>query len=151
MLYSRTLFCPFYFFLFLFFLGLHLQHMKVYRLGVKSELHLLAYATATATPDPSGVCNLHCSSQQHPIFNPLSKARDRTRILMDTSWVLNPLSYNGETDRNNGLNPARTHIGTWTHVLGLKPKQNPGWILNSHPGAQTQEKSILGLEPTVLN
>ena len=28
--------------------GLHLQHMKVPRLGVQSELQLLAYATATA-------------------------------------------------------------------------------------------------------
>ena len=27
------------------------------------------------------------SSQQHQILNPLSKARDKTRVLMDTSWV----------------------------------------------------------------
>lgn len=31
------------------FLALHLQHMEVHRLGVESELHLQAYATATAT------------------------------------------------------------------------------------------------------
>ena len=31
----------------------------------------------------------------HPILNPLSKARDGTHILMDTIWVHNPLSYNG--------------------------------------------------------
>ena len=30
----------------------------------------------TATQDPSHVCNLHHSSQQHGILNPLSKARD---------------------------------------------------------------------------
>ena len=30
------------------FLGLHLQHMDVSRLGVKSELQLPAYTTATA-------------------------------------------------------------------------------------------------------
>ena len=41
------------------FLGLNLQHMEVPRLGVKSELQLLAYTTAIATPDPSGVCDLH--------------------------------------------------------------------------------------------
>ena len=35
------------------FLGLNLQHMEVPRLGVKWELQLLAYATATATPDAS--------------------------------------------------------------------------------------------------
>ena len=33
------------------FLGPHLQHMEVPRLGVKSELLLLAYATGTATQD----------------------------------------------------------------------------------------------------
>ena len=41
---------------FLFFSGLHLQHMEVPRLGVKSELQLpaytTAYATATATQNP---------------------------------------------------------------------------------------------------
>ena len=39
------------FFLF-FFLGLHLWHMEVPRLGAESELWLLAYTTATATLDP---------------------------------------------------------------------------------------------------
>ena len=45
-------------------LGLHLQHMEVPRLGIKSELQPLACATATAMPDPSHVCSLHHSSQQ---------------------------------------------------------------------------------------
>ena len=34
------------------FLGLHSQHMEVPRLGVESELRLLAYTTATATATP---------------------------------------------------------------------------------------------------
>ena len=54
------------------------------RLGVILELLLLAYTTATATPDPSLVGNLRCSSQQCWILNPLSEARDQTRVLMDT-------------------------------------------------------------------
>ena len=58
------------------FLGLHPEHMEVPSLGVKSELYLLAYATATAMRDPSHVCNLHHSSWQHRIPNPLSEARD---------------------------------------------------------------------------
>ena len=33
-------------------LGPHLRHMEFPRLGVKSELQLLAYATATAMSDP---------------------------------------------------------------------------------------------------
>ena len=46
------------------FLGLHLQHMEVPRVGVKSELQLPAYTTATETPDLSHVCDLHHSSSQ---------------------------------------------------------------------------------------
>ena len=38
--------------------------------------------TATATPDLSHVCDLHHSSQQSQILNPLSKARDQTPNLM---------------------------------------------------------------------
>ena len=58
--------------------------MEVPRLGVKSELHLLAHTTATATRDPSFVCNLYHSSWQCGILYSLSKARDWTHVLMDT-------------------------------------------------------------------
>ena len=56
--------------------------MEVPGLGVKLERQ--AYPTATATLDPGGICDLCCSSWQHWILNPLSKARDRTYILMET-------------------------------------------------------------------
>ena len=59
--------------------------MEVPRLGVQSELYPLATATATAMWDPSHVCDLHHSSQQRQIPNPLSEARDQTHILMDPS------------------------------------------------------------------
>ena len=85
----------FFFFFFLVSLGLHPQYMKVPRLGVESELQLPAYCTATATPDPSHICDPHLSSQQQQILNPLNKARGWTRILMDTSRVLNPLNHSG--------------------------------------------------------
>ena len=68
--------------------------MEVPRLGVELELQLAAYTTATAMWDLSCAYDLHHSSQQCQIFNLLSKVRDQTRILMDTSWVLNPLSHN---------------------------------------------------------
>ena len=80
----------FFFSFFLFsslFLGLHLRHTEVPRVGVKLELQLSAYATATATWDPILICYLHLSSRQHRIFNPLHEARDQTHILMDTSQV----------------------------------------------------------------
>ena len=61
--------------------------MEVSRLKVRSELQLLAYTTATATLEPSHICDLHCRSRQCQILNPLSRARDQTHILMDTSQV----------------------------------------------------------------
>ena len=56
--------------------------MNVPGLGVELELQLPAYATAT--PDPSLICDLHCSLWQHWILNPLSEAKDRACILADT-------------------------------------------------------------------
>ena len=57
--------------------------MEVPRLGVKSELQLPAYATATAVQDPSLICNpSHKMWQLDPY--PLSEAGDGTHILMDT-------------------------------------------------------------------
>ena len=66
---------------------LHLRHMEVPRLGAELELQLPAYATATATWDPSLICDLHHSSWQHQILNPLSKAKDPTCNLMVPSWI----------------------------------------------------------------
>ena len=67
-----------YFFIFLsfVFLGPHLWHMEIPRLGVHSELQLPACTTATATPDPSRVFDLHPSSWQRQILNPLGESRD---------------------------------------------------------------------------
>ena len=61
-----------YFFFFVFFFfppGLHRRHMKVPRLGVRLELQLPAYTTATVTPDPSCFYDLHHSSRQQWILN----------------------------------------------------------------------------------
>ena len=45
------------------------------------------YTTATVTADLGHVCNLHHSSQQHPILNPLIEARNQTRDFMAPSWI----------------------------------------------------------------
>ena len=45
------------------------------------------YARATATQDPSLVCDLHHNSQRRQILIPLSKARNGTRNLMVPSWI----------------------------------------------------------------
>ena len=82
-------FCLFFFLSlslsFFFFLGPHPQHMEVPRPGVKLERQLPA--TATAVQDPDQVCNLYHSSWQCRTHNPLSKARDWTRVLLDTSQL----------------------------------------------------------------
>ena len=44
------------------FLGPHLRHMGIPKLGVESELQVPAYTTATATQDLSHISNLHHSS-----------------------------------------------------------------------------------------
>ena len=66
---------------------LPLRHMEVPRVGAESELQLPAYATVKAMPDRSCLCSLHHSSGQCQILNTLSKARDQTHILLDTSLV----------------------------------------------------------------
>ena len=77
------------------FWGSHLQHVEVPRPAVKSKLQLPAYASATALQDASCICNLHHSSWQHRMLNPLSEARDRTHILIDTSHVHNLMCHDG--------------------------------------------------------
>ena len=74
------------FFFFFFFLRWYLRHMEVPRLGVSSELHLSAYATATARRDLSHVCDLHHSSWPCWVLNPPSEARDQTHVLWLLVW-----------------------------------------------------------------
>ena len=69
----------------------HRKHMEIPRLAVEWELQLLVYTTVML--DLSHICDLHCNARQ--LLNLLSKVRDQTRILMDTSRVLNLLSHNG--------------------------------------------------------
>ena len=69
--------------------------MEIPRIEVELELQPLADTTATASPDTSHVCGLCHNSRQCWILNLLSKARDRTCVLMDASQI--PLSH----DRNS--------------------------------------------------
>ena len=54
----KTTFFLFVCFFFFFFLGPHSQHMKIPKLGVELQVHLQAYATATATLDLSRIYDL---------------------------------------------------------------------------------------------
>ena len=96
------LFFSFLSFFFFCFLGSPMQHMEVSRLGVESELKLLATATATATRNlSSSVTYIHHNSRQHRIPSPLNEARDRTHILMDTSWIRFHCTTAGTPHRTN--------------------------------------------------
>ena len=66
----------FYFILFLLFYG-----------STHSICTAYAYPTATATQDPSRIWDLHYSSRQHRILNPLTEVKDQTWILVDPSRV----------------------------------------------------------------
>ena len=70
------------------FLELQVQHMEVPGLEAELEVQLPAYTTTMTTWDLSCVFDLHHSSLQHQIPYPLSKARDQTHTLMDTSQIL---------------------------------------------------------------
>ena len=63
-------------------------HMEVPRLGVLSELQLLAYATTTTTPNLSCVYDLYHISWQQRILNPLSEVRDPTHNLIVPRLIL---------------------------------------------------------------
>ena len=87
--------------------------MEIPRLGVQLELQLQAYATATViSSDLSRSCNLHHRTWQCQTLNPLSGARDRTHVLMDTSWVCYCWATMG-TPRNHFL-VRRQHV--YMHV-----------------------------------
>jgi len=68
--------------------------------GREPELQLPAYTTATATPDPSLVCDLHHSSRQRRILHPLSEARDGTRNLMVPSRIRFGCATNGNSSHH---------------------------------------------------
>ena len=97
----------FFFFVFLSFLGPYPQHMEVPRLG--ELFFFLSFCLfwghthsiwkfpgrATATWNLSHICDLHRSSQQRWILNPLSEAGDWTCNLMVPSQVHNHWATTG--------------------------------------------------------
>ena len=76
----------FYFFFFVFFRAAPMAYGGSQAKDLIRAL-AAAYTTGTATQDPSHICDLHHSSRQCRILNPLSKARARTGVLIDTSRV----------------------------------------------------------------
>ena len=99
----------FFFFFFFFFLDPPLRHMETPTLGVESELQLPTYTTATATLDPSHICDLYRSPQQCCLLNALSEARDQTLILTDTHQFI-PVTVNISFKNWSVLSPVLCNI-----------------------------------------
>ena len=113
----------FFFWSFCLFLGLFLRHMEFPRLGVELELQPPAYAIATATWDPSRVCNLHHGSQPRWILNPLSRARDRTCNLMVPSRICQPLCHDGNSILAFVYISSQRYLdGLMTLMIGVKER-----------------------------
>ena len=93
-------------YLFIVFLGLH---MEVPRRGVKLELQLLVYTTATAMPDLSHVCNLHHSSLQTPDPYPIAQGQGWNPRPHGYQSGLLSLSHTG-TSRDQALGPLMTWL-----------------------------------------
>ena len=108
--------CNFFFFCFC-FLGPHLSHMEVPRLGVKSEPKLPAYTIATATWDPSRVFSLHHSSWQCRILNWV-----RPGIKPVSSWIpvrfVNHWAMKGTPNCNFLLVLLKAYF-TWVIILSI--------------------------------
>ena len=84
--------------LFICFLGFYLcvahgSFQAKDRMRARAASHSPSYSNSGS----ERVCDQYHSSQQLWILNPLSEARDRTCILMDTNRVLNWLSHNGNS------------------------------------------------------
>ena len=83
------------------FSGLLLRHMEVPRLGVELELQLPANTTATATSDPSRICDLHHSSigslthWGKPGIELTSSWILGGFVIAEPPWELPPLSFLG--------------------------------------------------------
>ena len=90
----NILFCPFFLqsalLLFFFFFLFRATPMAYGSSKSRGAVGAAAAGHITATAmlwDLSHVCDLHHSSRQHWILNPLSKAKNQTQVLVDTSQI----------------------------------------------------------------
>ena len=116
-------------------------------LGVELELQLPAYTTTTAAAimGASHICDLHRSSWQRRILNPLSEARGQTCVLRDTNQYLNLLSHNGNSHTKcEMIFPKHCWTLHWVLAEGsiklIRLRMNPETVivdlLSDHASAQ---------------
>ena len=105
---------------------------------------MLAYAGATATRDPSLVCNLHHSSRQRQILNPLGEARNRTC----TSWFLvgfvNLCATTGTPASFACLFSNLLRLNPCSLPTPSEPRPHPAWLVALRPDLTTSPLSGCG-------
>ena len=120
--------------------------MEIPRLGVESELHLLAYSTATAVRDLSRDWDLYHSSWQCRITVPLSEARERTHNLMVISHICfrcatmeTPKHFSLKV-KNKNKPLTGNHFGKhWTTIILCYRQRN--WASEEFRGTSTPYRS----------
>ena len=106
--------------------------MEFPKLGFQSELQLPAYTTATATPEPSQVCDLHHSAWQRQILNPNSL------FFLFFIFRATPEAYGGYPARD----PIRATAASLHHSprnAGSKPLLQPAPQLMAMPDPRPTE------------
>ena len=107
---------------------LHLQHMEVPRLGVELELQLLAYTTTKATWNLSHICDLH---EAVPDSYPTEQVQGSNPHPHGLCWVLNLLSYHGNSSRDAFLKYRK-------QFFCLTPSGMPHWPQACPNGMNTE-------------
>ena len=82
---------------------------------------------------PSCVYDLHHSSRQRQILNSLSKAQDRTSVLMDPSQIHFHCAMTGtclDLNAHYFCYPVRDDQGSWTAIAILYSPLSPSSLLN---------------------
>ena len=105
----------------------HLWHMKVPRLRSNQSCNCWPRPQSRPCQIQAKVCDLGHSSRQCQIFNLLGEAREQTHILMDTSWVLKPLSHD-----ENSWSPVFNFFFffLWLPLLKFKTFIWPNFLLS---------------------
>ena len=118
----------FYLFYFFVFLGPHLRHMEVSRLGVESELQLagLHHSHSNMGSEPHLWSTTQLMAMPDP--KPLSEARDRICVLMDISQISFHWATMGTSKCYKFLKDSNL-----SEAEGLSTVQLPGWGREKSP------------------
>ena len=107
--------------------------MEVPRLRVQLELQLPPYTTATAVQDPSHIFDLHNSSWQCQILNPLSEARNQTYNLMVPSRIHFRCARTGIPQTSpylKGSTLIGINLPRGPALDQVRPDRLPGWFIS---------------------